>query len=397
MRGSARQRVKQKPSGRTVSEVLFEKYLEAQGVPGVPHEASVAGKARHPDYIFEWNGVPLVCEVKELHEKRPMPAGGADTDPYSSVREKINQASKQFQEYKDSPCVLVLYNVDDWEFDSWPPYLFGAMLGDLGLQIPFDLDACRALIDDAQSAFLGRGKMVDPRRKLPQNTTISAIAVLSEIGIRNPEFWQEHRERVAALEAEIGQEVSAEQYFQIGWDVASGGIQTSLGQAPRVVVTENPLARLRLPEEVFRGPYDERHRFRPELGRIERVYAGDRLVEMERESHAEIREQIERFTQQIVEKFEPQRIILFGSHAYGSPGPDSDVDMLVIFPGKGDLSRRDIDIRKRIRCRFPLDLLTRSAGQIDQRLRMGDTFMRDILERGTTLYPRGAAGRRTAV
>jgi len=394
---SAKQQVKSRTSERTVSEVLFEKYLEEQGVHGFTHEPRVQGKARHPDYIFEWNGVPLVCEVKELHEKRPRQKGAVSIDPYSSVRERINHARKQFHEYKDSPCVLVLYNVDDWEYDGWPPFLFGAMLGDLGLRIPFDLEACRALIDDAQSAFLGRGKMIDPRRNLPQNTTISAIAVLSELKIQNPEFERERRKRVAVLEAEIGHDVSMEQYSEIRWNIASEGLPTSLGQTPRVVVTENPLARVRLPEDVFRGPYDERHRFNADVGRIDRVCAGDRLMEMERESNAQVFEQIERFTQQIVEEFEPQRVILFGSHAYGSAGPDSDVDMLVIFPGTGDMSRRDIEIRKRIKCRFPLDLLTRSAGQIDQRLGIGDTFIREILERGLTLYPPVASDRRTAV
>jgi uncharacterized protein len=40
--------------------------------------------------------------------------------------------------------------------------------------------------------------------------------------------------------------------------------------------------------------------------------------------------QIQAFSQQIVEKFQPERIILFGSYAYGQPTEDSDVDLLII-------------------------------------------------------------------
>ena len=37
----------------------------------------------------------------------------------------------------------------------------------------------------------------------------------------------------------------------------------------------------------------------------------------------------------IVQDFQPDRIILFGSYAYGNPTPDSDVDILVVLPFEG--------------------------------------------------------------
>ena len=38
---------------------------------------------------------------------------------------------------------------------------------------------------------------------------------------------------------------------------------------------------------------------------------------------------IRRFARQVAELFDPDKIILFGSHAYGTPHADSDVDILV--------------------------------------------------------------------
>ena len=45
--------------------------------------------------------------------------------------------------------------------------------------------------------------------------------------------------------------------------------------------------------------------------------------------------EIQKLCEQISRDFRPERIILFGSHAYGSPTPDSDVDLLVVMPFEG--------------------------------------------------------------
>jgi uncharacterized protein len=96
--------------------------------------------------------------------------------------------------------------------------------------------------------------------------------------------------------------------------------------------------------------------------------------------------QIEAFSQQIVEKFEPERIILFGSYAYGQPTEDSDVDLLVILPFEEMPVQKAIAIRQQARAPFPLDLMARTAEQVQQRLEMGDFFIRDIMEKGHVLY-----------
>jgi uncharacterized protein len=95
---------------------------------------------------------------------------------------------------------------------------------------------------------------------------------------------------------------------------------------------------------------------------------------------------IQLLSRQIAEKFEPERIILFGSHASGQPNEDSDVDLLVILPFDGMPVEKAIEIRRAIKFPFPLDLLARTSEQVQQRLEMGDFFIQDILQNGHILY-----------
>jgi uncharacterized protein len=96
--------------------------------------------------------------------------------------------------------------------------------------------------------------------------------------------------------------------------------------------------------------------------------------------------QIQSLSQQIVDQFEPERIILFGSYAYGQPTEHSDVDLLVILPCEEMSVQKAITIRQQIRVPFPLDLMVRSPEQIRQRLEMGDFFIQEIMQNGRVLY-----------
>lgn len=96
--------------------------------------------------------------------------------------------------------------------------------------------------------------------------------------------------------------------------------------------------------------------------------------------------QIQSLSQKIVEKIKPDRIILFGSYAYGQPTEDSDVDLLVILPFDEMPVQKAIAIRQQIESSFPLDLLVRTPEQIQQRLEMGDFFIQDIIKKGRVLY-----------
>lgn len=97
-------------------------------------------------------------------------------------------------------------------------------------------------------------------------------------------------------------------------------------------------------------------------------------------------EQIRRFVSRMVETFHPQRVVLFGSYAYGNPTADSDVDLLVVIPHEGPPTVKAAEIRKRVRAGFPVDLIVRSPEEMRRRLMMDDVFIREIAERGRALY-----------
>src|SRR5689334_7193856 len=99
-----------------------------------------------------------------------------------------------------------------------------------------------------------------------------------------------------------------------------------------------------------------------------------------------IGEDIRALCGKIAREFNPDKIVLFGSHAHGRPRWDSDVDLLVIMPFKGSSHLQAVKIRSRIEPQIAVDLLVRTPQQISRRLAMGDSFMREILERGKIIY-----------
>jgi len=98
------------------------------------------------------------------------------------------------------------------------------------------------------------------------------------------------------------------------------------------------------------------------------------------------RRTINSFARQIADRFNPNKIILFGSYAYGRPTGDSDVDMLVIMPHQGKSVKKASEILIAIDPRFPVDLLVRTPEQIKTRLALGDFFIREITQKGKVLY-----------
>ena len=89
---------------------------------------------------------------------------------------------------------------------------------------------------------------------------------------------------------------------------------------------------------------------------------------------------------QIVDRFNPQKIILFGSYAYGSPRPESDVDLLVVMDSQLSELEQAATICRAIPYRFGLDLVVYTPAHLNQRLEWGDLFLREIMQKGITLY-----------
>jgi predicted nucleotidyltransferase len=95
---------------------------------------------------------------------------------------------------------------------------------------------------------------------------------------------------------------------------------------------------------------------------------------------------IQALSNRIIAQFKPEKVILFGSHAYGNPGIDSDVDLLVIMKFDGKNAIKAAEILNTINPNFPVDLIVRTPDQVRERLSLGDFFIREILEKGTVLY-----------
>jgi predicted nucleotidyltransferase len=100
---------------------------------------------------------------------------------------------------------------------------------------------------------------------------------------------------------------------------------------------------------------------------------------------------IRRYARAIAERFQPDKIILFGSYAYGTPHEDSDVDLLVIKPTWNQISQA-VQIRWALAAPFPMDLIVRTPKEMKWRLEEGDSFLTEIVSKGKVLYEKDDAG-----
>ncbi len=93
--------------------------------------------------------------------------------------------------------------------------------------------------------------------------------------------------------------------------------------------------------------------------------------------------------QKIVQELNPEKIVLFGSYAYGNPNPDSDVDLLVIMNTKASHKDRSWAVSRLLLPRpFPVDILVKTPVEVKRGLETGDFFLKEILTRGKVLYDR---------
>jgi len=94
---------------------------------------------------------------------------------------------------------------------------------------------------------------------------------------------------------------------------------------------------------------------------------------------------IRRYAREVADRFQPQKIILFGSFAYGTPHAASDVDILVIMPARNELAQA-WKIDRALARNFSVHLIVRTPKNMEWRLREGDWFLREIVARGKVLY-----------
>jgi predicted nucleotidyltransferase len=98
---------------------------------------------------------------------------------------------------------------------------------------------------------------------------------------------------------------------------------------------------------------------------------------------------IDRMVQRIVKKFHPQQVILFGSHARGEAGPDSDVDLLVVMDFEGSAFDKGVEIRTALHgILFPKDIIVTRPGDFAWRKDVVGTIEWPAAREGKVLYAR---------
>jgi len=114
-------------------------------------------------------------------------------------------------------------------------------------------------------------------------------------------------------------------------------------------------------------------------------YDGFHLI-MTQNKYARARQEISRVAQTIVRHYRPDKILLFGSFAYGNPRSDSDIDLLIVKNTRKRIFERIKDVIMMVDSNYPIEPLVYTPREIEKRLSMGDFFMNEITTRGIPLY-----------
>jgi len=100
-----------------------------------------------------------------------------------------------------------------------------------------------------------------------------------------------------------------------------------------------------------------------------------------------VRREIRKMVERIIERFHPERIILFGSHARGEATPDSDVDLLVIMDVKGSKREAQLQVRHALHdIRIPKDVVVSTPEEFIWRQKIVGTIERRAVREGKVQY-----------
>jgi predicted nucleotidyltransferase len=109
----------------------------------------------------------------------------------------------------------------------------------------------------------------------------------------------------------------------------------------------------------------------------------------QKQPYAGIPEEVAEMVRRIVEHFHPDKIILFGSYARGTAGPDSDVDLLVIMPVSGSKRSARLAIRAILRdIDLAKDIIVATPDETERYRDQVGTIIRPALREGKVLYER---------
>jgi uncharacterized protein len=106
-------------------------------------------------------------------------------------------------------------------------------------------------------------------------------------------------------------------------------------------------------------------------------------------SQEEVRKVIRDILEKLVPRYSPTKVVLFGSYAYSSPRPDSDIDLLIIKDTPARFIDRWTEVRRILsdpKRTVPLETPVLTPDEMEHRLAIGDQFVQEILEKGEVLY-----------
>ncbi len=268
----------------TVSEQIFEHYLHLNGYTQIEFHPHLAETTRKPDYRVALGNRRILFEVKEFRASEQDFMGSRDAngirggayDPYVRIRQKIDDAREKFRGIKDQTCCLVLFNQEKPLVDLTWQIVYGAMLGPIGVSIPFNPGLGSFDRSDARDVFGVNGKCGPS-----QNRTLSAVIVLEPLLLGESRF-RCHMNRLRGEMAdrnltwdEIFELERSEREKARGTECDASLIQW------RVVVLENPWASNAFDRSLFCGRFDERYGDRDQDGTIQRIFVGEAVKEIE--------------------------------------------------------------------------------------------------------------------
>lgn len=105
----------------------------------------------------------------------------------------------------------------------------------------------------------------------------------------------------------------------------------------------------------------------------------------------DVRDVILAIAERLKNNYQPEKIILYGSFAYGKPDKDSDIDLLVIKDTRERVIDRMVTVRRMVtdlRRGFPFSSIVVTPQELSQRLEIGDQFLKEIVSKGEVLYAR---------
>ena len=103
----------------------------------------------------------------------------------------------------------------------------------------------------------------------------------------------------------------------------------------------------------------------------------------------EVNAVVSEIVEKLKKEYDPLKIILFGSYAYGNPTKDSDIDLFILKKTHERWIDRFVQVKRIVydsHCTMPVSPLVYTPDEMEERLRIGDDFIKEIIKKGVVLY-----------